>query len=235
MRVKICGITTPAEIGLLNSLPVDMVGLWHGVPGGRAELSVTGLGQLADAAVATGRLVPVLVTLRNDVAKLRAAIAGSALRWIQLHGYQAPSVVRALKDGSPDAVVVKVLHVQGESCVEEPLIPAYQRAGVDIFLFDTVTAEGRLGSTGLALPGAVVRSFLDRLARPFLIAGGVNMGNWRDHLPSVRHRQFLGIDVDTNARGPDGRLDPHRVLDICQAWRVGERDHEHANEGAITP
>ena len=38
--LKVCGARTLADIELLAAAGADYVGLWHGVPGGHAELSV---------------------------------------------------------------------------------------------------------------------------------------------------------------------------------------------------
>ena len=37
-RVKVCGVTEPAEIEVLAGQQVDFAGLWYGVPGGPADL-----------------------------------------------------------------------------------------------------------------------------------------------------------------------------------------------------
>ncbi|MGH3855069.1 MAG: phosphoribosylanthranilate isomerase [Pseudonocardiaceae bacterium] len=187
MRVKICGITRPAEIDLLGALPVDLIGLWHGVPGGRADLPLTDYRRLAAVARATGSLEPVLVTFLSDAQALREVVHRSPVRWIQLHGHQTPSLVRAVKRAVPDEVrIMKALHIQGTHCLEAPLIRAYEKAGIDVFLFDAATDDGRIGSTGRLLDGGVVSSLATRLTRPFLLAGGISSENWREHARSVR-------------------------------------------------
>ena len=59
-----------------------------------------------------------LVTFEKDKEVLRDALEGTRVQWIQLHGYQTPGLVRALKRLLPDLRVIKVLHVRGEACVE---------------------------------------------------------------------------------------------------------------------
>lgn len=219
MHVKVCGITRLDEIDLLEPLSVDLVGLWHGVPGGRADLPLTECRRLAAAARATRSLEPVLVTFLNDAEALREVIHRSQVRWIQLHGYQTPGLVRAVKRAAREDVhIIKALHVQGTYCPESTLLRAYEKAGVDVFLFDTTTGDGRVGSTGLSLDGRVVLSLAGRLSRPFLLAGGINSENWCEHEITVRSPSWLGIDVDTNARGQDGVLRPENIEAISRAW-----------------
>ena len=52
-QVKVCGITEPAEIDVLASRDVDLVGLWYGVPDGPADLPLSEWRELGAAAAAT--------------------------------------------------------------------------------------------------------------------------------------------------------------------------------------
>lgn len=221
MHIKICGATHPTEVGLLADLSIALVGLWHGVPDGHAELSMDELSRLAGAARANGRVQPVLVTLLSDIDAIGRAVLNSGVSWVQLHGYQAPAVVRALKaSGPPGLTVVKVLHVRGTDCMERTLIKSYERAGVDFFLLDAVRADGRIGSTAQRLDCAVVAELAERMSRPFFLAGGISE-NRSEYDEVARHPRFFGIDVDTNARGANGRLHARRVAAIAQSWRPG--------------
>ena len=144
---------------------------------------------------------------------------GSPVRWVQLHGYQTPGFVRKLKATVPALRVIKVLHVKGGECVEAPLIPSYEKAGVDVFLFDAVGEDGRVGSTGQQLDAAVASELAGRLDRPFLLAGGISADNRERYAELVAHPLYLGIDVDTNARAADGAISRARVAAIGRAWR----------------
>lgn len=227
-RVKVCGITEAAEIDLLAAQPVDFVGLWYGVPGGPTDLPLGTWRGLCEAAAATPRLAPVLVTFLKDPEALREAVEGSPVRWVQLHAYQTPGLVRAVKQISAEVKVLKVLHVRGGKCLEGPLIGAYEKAGVDVFLFDAVTEDGRVGSTGQTLDPELVTSLAEGLQRPFLLAGGISAENRAEYDAVAAERRFLGIDVDTNARGPDGKVSAEKVAAICRAWNApsdqGQRD-----------
>ncbi|MEU1285632.1 N-(5'-phosphoribosyl)anthranilate isomerase [Kitasatospora sp. NPDC005856] len=219
MLVKICGATSASDVASLDRAGVDLVGLWHGVPGGRANLTIDRLAMLTEAVHRSARLRPVLVTFLDDAEALRAATAAARVRWVQLHGYQPPGLVRALKAGT-DLTVVKVLHLGADTRAERSLIPAYERAGTDLFLLDTVAGDGRLGSTGQPTDSAAVTGIADRLSRPFLLAGGISADNREDYRAVLDHPLFLGIDVDTAARDPDGRLSTGRVTAVRRGWRV---------------
>ena len=141
------------------------------------------------------------------------------MQWVQLHGYPTPGFVRKVKAIGADVKVIKVLHVKGGECVEASLIGSYEKAGVDVFLFDVVSDDGRVGSTGQALDPAVVAPLLDKLTKPFLLAGGISADNRDRYEKLLAHPLFLGVDVDTNARGADGRISADNVAAITQAWK----------------
>src|SRR5947209_3278837 len=177
-RVKVCGIVEPAELDVLAAKQVDWVGLWLAVPGGPHDLPAERWRALAQRAAETeGGPAPVLVTFTKDAEVLRDALVGAPVHWVQLHGYSTPGLVRKVKAIDPDVRVIKVLHVRGGECVEASLIGSYEKAGVDVFLFDTVSEDGRVGSTGLSLDADVVLGLVDRLHRPFLLAGGISAEN----------------------------------------------------------
>jgi phosphoribosylanthranilate isomerase len=220
-RVKVCGIRDPSEIDLLARQQVDFVGLWHGVPGGPAELPLATWQGLVEAAAATEGLAPVLVTFFKDVEDIRRTLDGSQARWVQLHGYPTPSFVSAVKEIAPDVRVIKVLHIRGGKCIEQRMIGAYEKAGVDVFLFDAVADDGRVGSTGQTLDADLVASLAEGLTRPFLLAGGISAENRESYAGLAAHPLFLGIDVDTNARGSDGNVSEENVAAICRTWKHG--------------
>jgi phosphoribosylanthranilate isomerase len=221
-RVKVCGIVERAEIDLLAAQGVDFVGLWWGVPGGPHDLERTQWRDLAEVTAATEGVTPVLVTFAKDAEQLRETLDGTPVRWIQLHGYPTPGTIRKIKAigvGGNPVRVIKVLHVRGGECVEAPLLASYEKAGVDVFLFDVVSDDGRVGSTGQAIDPAVVAPIADKLTRPFLLAGGISATNRGEYEALFAHPRFLGIDVDTNARTADGKISPENVEAISRVWK----------------
>jgi phosphoribosylanthranilate isomerase len=220
--VKICGATSDRDVALLAESGADLVGMWHGVPGGHADLSVARLSRLASAAHRSGVVEPVLVTFLHDASAVLSVVRRTGVRWVQLHGYQRPSMVAALKaEARAGLTVVKVLHVRAGcgTCLERPFIAAYERAGTDYFLLDTATDDGRVGSTGQCLPAAAVAEVASALSVPFLLAGGISAENRTDYDAVVDHPRFLGIDVDTAARDPEGSFCHDRVRALGHRWR----------------
>ncbi len=211
---------------MLAAARVDLVGLWHGVAGEAADLPVTQLVSLA-AVARQHSLEPVLVTLTRDASLLAVALNTSGVSWVQLHGYQLPSVIKQLKASplSRPLTVVKVLHVRGGSCVEHDLLGAYERAGADVFLFD-VSRDRRVDSNDEQLRPSAVTGVVGQLERPFLLAGGISATNrWR-YRELTRHARFAGVDVSSAVRDRDGRLQQRQVRTVRRAWPAqcrGER------------
>jgi phosphoribosylanthranilate isomerase len=217
--LKTCGATTVDDVELLATAGADLVGLWHGVPNGPAELSIDRLAKLAEAARATGVLRPIMVTFLGDAEKMAEALAHTGIEWIQLHAYQSPPVIRDLRAlVHNDVTIVKVLHVERGKCVERRLIPAYERAGTDVFLLDRVGDNGQVGSTGVQLHESSVVDLVPQLNRPFLLAGGIGADNRVDYPVLTAHPGYLGIDVDTAARDHSGRFDESSVAAIAVEW-----------------
>ncbi len=216
MKIKVCGVTERAEVELLGRCGVDGAGLWHWVTGGDAELTRSAFARRAADARACD-VEPVLVTFAADPEPVHALARACVIKYVQLHAYQLPKVVAALR--RPGLHLVKVLHVRGGRCVEERLIDAYERAGVDSFLLDVTSGDGSVGSTGEALPPTVAARLADRLTRPFYIAGGITGAAREAYGDLLSHPGFRGIDVSTGARDRTGRVCSQRITAIDEAWR----------------
>jgi phosphoribosylanthranilate isomerase len=220
LAIKVCGVMEPAEVELLASTGVDLVGLWWGVPGGRADLTTPRLNELARHARASARSDPVMVTFSDRATEVVTTLEGAGIRLVQLHGYQRPTVVAQLRAlAARPLQVLKVLHIKNGVCVERRFIRHYERAGVDVFLIDMVARDGQVGSTGLELDPDAALEVFDACERPVMLAGGLCAENADRFAGLRRHERFAGSDFDTHARHPDGRLDGTRIARIVSAWR----------------
>jgi len=226
--LKVCGVWgegAARDVEALATAGADLVGLWHGVGGGEADLPASELVGLVGAA-RDSAVEPVIVTFEHDAEALARIVRRTGATWLQLHAFQLPGVVKALREGprGPELTIVKVLHVRGDRCVDLPLVPAYERAGVDAFLLDVTTDDGRVGSTGRRMSPEAAARVAERIDRPFLLAGGISAAGQSRYAGLASLERFVGIDVGTGARGRDRHIDPRRIEAIDRAWRGGERD-----------
>ncbi|WP_433273819.1 phosphoribosylanthranilate isomerase [Actinosynnema sp. CS-041913] len=215
--LKVCGALAAADLELLAAAGADLVGLWHGVPGGHADLDLASVRSLVASAP---RPRPVLVTLSPDAAAVDREMVGAGLSAVQLHGYQSPGVVLALKRADPARMVIKVLHVRADTghCPERPLFGAYRRAGVDLVLFDVTAADGRIGSTGRSADPAVLAALAAETGVPFLVAGGVRPGQAARFAEVRALPGFAGVDVDSGVRDGRGVFDAALVRAVRDEW-----------------
>ena len=65
----------------------------------------------------------------------------------------------------------------------------------------------------------VVAPLADQISVPFLLAGGISELNRDVYETLAAHPRFLGVDVDTNARGADGKVSAERVRATSQPGR----------------
>ena len=217
--LKVCGATTMDDVRLLAAAGADYIGLWYGVPGGPADLTLEAVTALAAATREAGA-EPVIVTFLSDVDALREVLDRSGVTHLQLHAFQTPATVRALRGAVPGGLtVIKVLHLRDGRCLEERFIGSYERAGTALFLLDKVTADGRVGSTGHRLSPAEVGALLPRLSVPFLLAGGITADRG-EHALLAADPRFAGVDVDTAARDATGAFEPTLVSAIANAWHT---------------
>lgn len=221
--VKVCGATSVEQVELLAGSGVDLVGLWHGVPGGGSDLGEGELAALSKAASMTGALEPVMVTLSHDAKNIARVASRAGISSVQLHAYQTPAVVRQLREHSPDCLIIKAVHLIDGTCPEKRLLGSYARAGTDLFLIDSASTDGRVGSTGITTPEQEIVSLVQGMALPFLLAGGISAENRKDYPILTGHPNFRGVDVDSGTREEDGSFSSEKIQRLLHAWSGSSR------------
>lgn len=224
VQLKACGATNGADLGALGLGGATLAGLWWGIPGSARSLTDEDVEALAESCRAIDGLQPCLVTFSADATELAALMIRSRISWVQLHAFQTPKMVAELRRLlPPDAVIVKVFHLQGGACLEKPYFGAYRRAGTDIAIFDAMTSDGRIGSTGQEVPAEALLATAQSLDLPFLVAGGVTADNAAAHAALRELPNYRGVDADSATRGPDGAFSAANIESIGAAWLGAER------------
>ncbi len=215
-QVKICGTTDPIELRMLDHIGVDYAGLWFNVPQGKYTLNKHKFVQLARTPL--NRLQCIGVTTESEPDIVSEFIRESGIKGIQLHGFQLPLEVTALKRRLGDDIsLLKVLHIQNGKCLEKPLLKEYARCGADAFILDNFISRELSGSTGERIPAETVAGLVDIFGtdRVFL-AGGMDEQGVRDLHSNMPLR---GVDIDTGAR-IHSRIDGQLVMAIVSAARA---------------
>ena len=228
LRIKICGLRDERELVMLDHHRVDFAGV--PVATGAAPDASGSFGlPIARAAALLGlrlrHVQPVAVTLGGSFGVIDPLVQALAPSALQLHGFDLPGCARRLKTAYGDRLtLLKVLHLQGDRCVEDALLERYVDAGVDLFVLDTCLSPARPGSTGQLLHLEAAARALARLAGTgVLVAGGIGpatLGSVRDHLSP------FGIDVDSAVKRA-GHLDEARLIRLLSAARGAHAPAPH--------
>lgn len=207
VKVKICGVRTPAILDAAAVAGADLVGL---VFCARSPRHLTLADAAALAAAARGRLSTVAVMVDPDDALIDALTAEVRPNLLQLHGSETPDRVAALKlrTGLP---VIKAIPVAGPADVASARVYV---AVADEILFDAKPAPGAAlpGGNGIAFDWA----FLTEAPAPFGLSGGLDAGNVAD---AIRLTGASLVDVSSGVETAPGVKDAESIARFVQAAR----------------
>lgn len=218
-QVKICGVVHARDLNMLDRMGVDYAGLWFNMPQGKYNLKKHEFVELARTPL--NKLQCIGVTTESNLEEIAEFARESAVSGIQLHGFQLPREVLAVKRRLGESIdVLKVLHIRNGECLENALLKEYGRCGADAFILDNYISRECSGSTGKRIPAETV----SRLAEVFgthrlFLAGGQNEQGIREMHANMPLR---GVDIDTGARH-NSRIDYQLVRNIVSAARSANR------------
>jgi phosphoribosylanthranilate isomerase len=214
IRVKICGLTDPAEARRVVELGADWVGLnFH-----PASSRFVSLGRAAEIVAALPNPnAAVALFVDRPVAEILETVDALGIGIVQLHGDEPWDVVRALRDRG--LIVVRAFRIG--SRVDVASMQSWMNDAVlknavpDAVLFDA-KADGSLGGTGAMIPDDLIEQVtkwsadrlhdeLGRALKPlWILAGGLNPGNVVAAV--ARWRPWM-VDVASGVEGAPGRKD----------------------------
>jgi len=193
-RVKVCGITHPADRDAAVAAGADALGFVSGVP-----VETPRERPAEEVATLVAEVPPfvtsVLVTAPDSVqeAVVRQERVGADV--VQIHGDLAPGEVGGLRERLDAAVVVAIDSEAGNA-------PAYA-ATADALLVDSTTETG-MGGTGETHDWGRTREIAASVDRPVVLAGGLTPDNVRE---AVRTVEPFAVDVASGVEREPGRKD----------------------------
>jgi phosphoribosylanthranilate isomerase len=213
MRVKICGITTPADAALVVRLGADAVGVLVGL----IHPSEDELDPQRAAAVVAGLppfVAGTLVTHRTQLDEVRRLCGLVRPHVVQLHGGMPVDAIAALRRECPALRIIGCVHVDGERTVEDARRAAPH---VDAVILDTKTAT-RIGGTGVTHDWSISRRVRDALpATPIILAGGLTPDNVARAIGEVRP---YAVDVNSGVSARRGVKSPELVERFIRAAKT---------------
>ena len=204
-RIKVCCIASLEEARLAMDAGASALGLVSEMPSGPGPIPEERIREIAAAIPRTVRTF--LLTSRTDVGAIAAQVRRSGVTTVQVVDHLIFGNHRDLRQALPDTEIVQVIHVRGETSVDEALAAA---PFVDALLLDSgnpsLTVK-ELGGTGRTHDWAVSRRIRDGVGVPVWLAGGLSEANVAAAIAAVKP---YGVDICTGVR-TDGRLDKGRL------------------------
>ncbi|NCC49612.1 MAG: phosphoribosylanthranilate isomerase [Spartobacteria bacterium] len=199
--VKICGLTSAEDVRAVVALKPDAVGFVFWAPSKR-YVTPRQVAEWAALIPSDILKVGVFVDAGRDV--ILETVRQAGLEVVQLHGGEAPEAC----DGFP-VQVWKALHLDR---VDERSLSAYQ---VDAFLIDSYSTDAP-GGTGRCCDWRAVRTFVEKVSTPVLLAGGLESANVREALEQTRP---WGVDVSSGVEKAPGVKDRLLVKEFIEQCR----------------
>lgn len=203
-RVKICGLTTPADRDLAVAAGADAVGFISGVPVDTArEIPPETAASLA--ATTPPFVSAVLVTMPETVGDALERIESIGPDAVQVHGL-SPTAVASLADATDASVIAAVTAADS---------PQYD-AAADALLVDSLDETGA-GGTGETHDWERTRDRIGTLDSPVVLAGGLTPDNVDRAIDTVGP---YGVDVASGVERKDGKKDPAAVRSFVEQVRT---------------
>ncbi|HUF13999.1 MAG TPA: hypothetical protein VMN78_12925 [Longimicrobiales bacterium] len=216
-RLKVCGLTTPADAALAASLGADALGvvLWPLSP-----RAVDPAAAAAILAAAPAGVVRVGVFVDPVLGEVTHAVEACALDFVQLSGEEAPSFARAVA-ARTGARIIRTVHVDGSASIDR-----FADYPADLFLLDAPRRAGA-GGTGERF------DWRDAARLPWprervIVAGGLRVENVAAALETLRP---AAIDVCSGVELSPGRKDPVALRRFIETVR--RHDHPAMSYAAV--
>lgn len=197
VRVKVCGLTTPAMVEAAAAAGAAYVGFVFFAPSPRA-VSPDAAREMAWAAAPGVAKVGLFVDPSDEA--LAAVLDRVPLDMVQLHGGETPARVAEVRArwGLP------VMKAVGISSREDLARVAEFEAVADQVLLDAKAPKGAVlpGGNGAAFDWGLLAGFAPR--KPWMLAGGLSPGNVAEAVARTGARQ---VDVSSGVEAAPGVKD----------------------------
>lgn len=206
-RVKLCGVTTAADLALVADAGADAVGIISDVSvDTHREVAPTTAADLV--AAAPPMLATTLVTMPEEPGNAVGLAGAIQPDLLQLHADFTPDELRGIRAETGTKLVVAV-------DADEPDRTHELDGVVDAILLDSTTDEGA-GGTGETHDWSAAGDLATDLDTPVVLAGGLTPAVVGEAVETARP---YGVDVASGIEGDDGTKDAERVDQFVQEVR----------------
>lgn len=200
-KVKICCIQNKNEIDAVIGAGADAIGLVSAMPSGPGVITDKQISLLSE--YASGRTEVFLLTSKISATEIIAQFHDFQPDALQLVDAVSRVDYLKIRKALPSTKLVQVIHVTGQSAVEEA---GWYANLADAILLDSGNPRQRiktLGGTGKAHDWKISRKIVEKVGIPVYLAGGLKPDNVREAIETVRP---FGVDVCSGIR-KQGLLD----------------------------
>lgn len=204
-RVKICCISSPVEARMAIDMGASALGLVSSMPSGPGVVSKEMIKKIVE--VVPPPIGSFLLTSKTDTQEIIAQQQQLGTNTLQLVDAIQTGTYQDFTKATPGISIVQVIHVLDESNIDEALEAADQ---VDALLLDSGNPNLKvkvLGGTGKTHNWDISKRIVDQSPVPVFLAGGLNAGNVKEAVETVRP---FGLDLCSSVR-TDGHLDPIKL------------------------
>ena len=196
MKIKVCGMKHPENIGAVAALQPDYMGFICYAPSPRyaAEVEAETLDTLPDTFYKTA------VFVNEDAETIHKLIDNYNFDSIQLHGNESPEFCESFMD---KVVVIKAFGIDKDFDFGQ--LEPYE-VSVDYFLFDTKTEKH--GGSGQAFDWSLLDKY--KMDIPFFLSGGLSLENLEE-VKAIKHPQFYGVDLNSKFEIEPGLKDINKL------------------------
>lgn len=209
MEIKICGLSHPADIEMVNKLGPNYMGLVINYPKSSRSVDSNLLPSLVE-----GVTVPLVFLFVNSPAEnILEVIELKSPSAIQLHGNESIEFIQILKEQIGEIEIWKALHLpteKGGSAIEKylDLINEYVSAGCQKIILDSSTKE-LMGGTGITCDWDLAANIIQNSNANIFLAGGLTSKNVQSAIQKVKP---FGVDVSSGVEKSKSRKDEDKVL-----------------------
>jgi phosphoribosylanthranilate isomerase len=212
-RIKICCISTPEEARLAIHHGADALGLVARMPSGPGPIPDWLISDIAKSIHPP--IASFLLTSEQSSEEIIHHVRRADTNTVQIVDELISGTYSDIRKSLPYLKIVQVIHVRGESSIDEALTAAEE---VDALLLDSGNPSGPvklLGGTGNIHDWNLSREIVRQVNVPVFLAGGLNPINVADAIKTVKP---FGVDVCSGVR-TNGKLDVSKLKAFIQAVR----------------
>ena len=215
--VKICGITSIHDAQLAANAGADYAGVLVDVAVSERTRSTAQAVEIASESP-----IPTVLLLYNrTTSDIQAVVSQVRPFAVQLLGQEPPEQVEALKNTVTCQLWKSVYLPAGKpENVDMPAVraemKAYQDAGADFLLFDSVDMsleKPRYGGTGKTCDWNIAAELIAESPLPVFFAGGIRPENVKAAIETIRPH---GIDLCSGVEASKGVKDPQKLVQLME-------------------